>query len=228
VRPVELDAADGLAYSLWMPPRPAPRGIVILHGAGSCKESHNDYARAAIGAGFAAIAFDQRGHGDSRGPMNGHVLDDVRTIALLLRSRLGDDDAPIALRGSSMGGYLAIVAASHVNAGAVISICPASANGLRRGLRSGTIRFDHDVESLDRFLEAHDVGGAVDSMTVPLLLLHAEGDEVIPVEHSKKLAQRAANPHSRLIAVPGGHHRSVQHDAELQAFSLRWLDRALG
>jgi hypothetical protein len=31
-----------------------------------------------------------------------------------------------------------------------------------------------------------------------------------------------------MIAVPGGHHRSVQHDPELRAISLRWIKRALG
>ena len=43
--------------------------------------------------------------------------------------------------------------------------------------------------------------------------MHAEGDEQVPVELSRAL--HAAAPGSRLIAVPGGHHRSIQHDAEL-------------
>jgi hypothetical protein len=32
---------------------------------------------------------------------------------------------------------------------------------------------------------------------------------------------------SRLITLPGGHHRSIQHDPELQAVSLRFLGKAL-
>jgi len=36
----------------------------------------------------------------------------------------------------------------------------------------------------------------------------------------------AAAPLKRLILVPGGHHRSIQHDAELQAESLRFVRRA--
>jgi uncharacterized protein len=31
---------------------------------------------------------------------------------------------------------------------------------------------------------------------------------------------------SRLIEVPGGHHRSVQHDPELQAAAVQFLVRA--
>ena len=60
----------------------------------------------------------------------------------------------------------------------------------------------------------------------PLILLHAEGDEQIPGDFSSELYERAAEPR-KLIIVPGGHHRSVQHDAELQGVALRWIERAL-
>jgi pimeloyl-ACP methyl ester carboxylesterase len=202
--------------------------VITLHGAGSCKENHYDFARAAVGAGLAAIAFDQRGHGDSEGPMDGRALDDVVAIARLLRSRLGGDSAPpIALRGSSMGGYLALVSAAAVSAAAVVAICPASDEGLRRGLSSGRFTFDADRPALDRFLADHDVAAAARELEVPVLLLHAEGDEQVPVEHSRELAALLRSPRSRLITLPGGHHRSIQHDGEMQAVSLRFISREL-
>ena len=222
VLPTEVGTHEGLAYSLWVP-EPAAAGLVIVHGAGSCKESHHDFARAAVADGFATIAFDQRGHGASDGPMDGRALDDVAVIAALLRSRVDAPELAVGLRGSSMGGYLAIAAAPAAGARAVIAICPASSEGLRRGLRADRLGFDADTEALDGLLSEHDLYGAVESLPVPLLLLHAEGDELVPVEHSRELAQRTADAQSRLIAVPGGHHRSVQHDQELQAVSLRWL-----
>ena len=46
-----------------------------------------------------------------------------------LRAAIGDERAPLALRGSSMGGYLAIVAAEPAGADAVVAICPASGGG---------------------------------------------------------------------------------------------------
>jgi uncharacterized protein len=144
-----------------------------------------------------------------------------------LRRALGDESAPVALRGSSMGGYLAIVAAAPAEAAAVVAICPASADGLRRGLLAGRFTFETDAGAFGAFLEEHDLPDAVRGLTVPLLLLHAEGDEQVPVEHSRELAAEARHPASRLIAVPGGHHRSVQHDEELQAVSLRFVLRAL-
>ena len=50
----------------------------------------------------------------------------------------------------------------------------------------------------------------------------------MPIEHSRELARIVTTSGSRLIAVPGGHHRSIQHDAELQAVSLRFIEQALG
>src|SRR5438128_2658315 len=83
--------------------------------------------------------------GASEGAMDGRASSDVASMAGVLRSALGDAQAPIALRGSSMGGYFAIVAAPLVRAGAVVAICPASAEGLRRGLMSGAFPFKADV-----------------------------------------------------------------------------------
>jgi alpha-beta hydrolase superfamily lysophospholipase len=226
--PSEIGVHDGLSYSLWLPKNPSG-GVVVLHGAGSCKENHHDFARAALGADLAAIVFDQRGHGESEGAMDGRALDDITQMAALLRSRLPDPEhAPIALRGSSMGGYLALVSAEAVDARAVVAVCPAGAEGLRRGLAAGRFTFAADEPALAAFLEAHDPLEAIASLEdVPVLLLHAEGDEQVPVEHSRELAARMRSPRSRLVVVPGGHHRSVQHDPDLQAVSLRFIERAL-
>ena len=231
IRPARIGDHDGLAYALWLPDgdRTARVGIVILHGAGSSKESHYDFARAALTLGFAVLSFDQRGHGDSAGPMDGRAVDDVVSMASLLALELGDPGAPIALRGSSMGGYLAIRAAAQARAAAVVAICPASASGLRRGLRDGSLDFAADVPALTRLLEEDgELAPYVEALDAPILLLHASGDERVPVEHSRELATALRTPLSRLIEVPGGHHRSIQHDEELQAVSLRFVQHALG
>jgi alpha-beta hydrolase superfamily lysophospholipase len=229
--PAETGVLDGLAFTLWLAPAPQPpaqAGIVVVHGAGSCKESHHDYARAAVALGLGAICFDQRGHGESGGRLGAGALDDIAVIAAHLRGALNDPVAPVALRGSSMGGYLAILAAEPVNAQAVVAICPASAEGLERGLRAGRFQFDADAPGLGAFLNKHDLTQAVAALQTPLLLLHAEGDEQVPVQHSRDLASVMRNPKSRLITVPGGHHRSIQHDEELQAVSLGFVMRSLG
>ena len=77
--------------------------------------------------------------------------------------------------------------------------------------------------AFDRLLSTIDLDATVQSLDVALLLLHAEGDEQVPVQHSRQLAARMQAPASRLIVVPGGHHRSIQHDAQLQSESLRFI-----
>ena len=227
VLPREIAVHDGLAYSLWLPDE-VRGGVVILHGAGSCKESHHDYARLLVSARYAAISFDQRGHGASEGVMDGRAIEDIVAMADLLRSRIGDPGASLALRGSSMGGCFALLAAPAVGAAAVVAICPAGPRGLQRGVEAGTLGFDAGVAALSALLTEADLHETVGSLEMPVLILHAEGDEQVPVEHSRELAARFASPSSRLITVPGGHHRSVQHDDELQAVSLKFIQRALG
>jgi len=222
--PAEIGVHAGLSFALFLPATAPLASVVALHGASSCKESHFDFGRACRADGLAAVCFDMRGHGSSEGPMDERAIEDVAVLAALARERTGVE--AVALRGSSMGGYLALVAAGAVAARAVVAICPASGAGLARGLRDGRFEFDADAEALGSLLAEHDELRAAELLDVPLLLLHAEGDEVVPVEHSRALHVAAAG--SRLVAVPGGHHRSVQHDPELQALSVRFIRDAVG
>jgi alpha-beta hydrolase superfamily lysophospholipase len=203
---------------------------VIVHGAGSRKENHADFARLATAAGWAALAFDLPGHGASEPPMTGSAVEEVIAMAKLLASQDGVDAGRIIVRGSSLGGFLAIcaAAASEEIAG-VMAICPASQDHLASGLRQG--RFEMrvgDPLALEAWLMAQDVGEAVERIAPrPLILMHAEGDTQIPSDHSEQLYERAGEPR-KLVIVPGGAHTTVQHDPELQGAALLWLGRALG
>jgi uncharacterized protein len=223
----------GLAYLLWLPdaakaPPPWP-GVVILHGAGSRKENHADFARLASSAGWAALSFDGRGHGASEGGMSPAAIGDVLRMARFLAATEGVDGSRLALRGSSMGGFLAIhVAAISDEIAGVIAICPAGEDQLRRGLRREELEMRvEDRDELESWLAASEIGDAVEAIAPrPLILLHAEGDDSIPIGNSEELYERALGPR-KLIKVPGGSHRSVQHDEELQATALRWLERQI-
>lgn len=224
----ELGTRDGLAYALFLPQGEPRAGVVILHGAGSAKESHFDFARVARDRGIAALAYDARGHGRSDGAFGPDAIDDALGMVELLR-----EHAPaIALRGSSMGGFSAILAgaASGGAVGAVAAICPASESLLLRGVRSGDIEgFRADEPALERWLSSvsvHDAAAALAPRTA-LLLLHARGDEQVPYTLSEELYAAAGEP-KRLLVLPGGHHRSLQHDPEIQNESLRFVERALG
>lgn len=228
--PDERGTHAGRPYWLWRPASPPPwPAMVIIHGAGSAKESHADFARLCAANGWVALTYDQRGHGESADEMAPAALADVGALASLLASRPGVDGKRVCVRGSSLGGYLAIRAAAGEPAIAgVIAICPASGEGLRRGLHAGSLQMRADVAALGAWLGEHDLRDAAAALAPkPLILLHAEGDERVPYAWSQELYARAGAATSRLLIVPGGHHRSVQHDPELQATALAWLARAL-
>ena len=197
-----------------------------MHGAGSAKENHFDYGRAARAHGLAALAFDQRGHGRSEGLFGPTAIEDAVTMCELL----GEMAPKVALRGSSMGGFVAIhAAAGWGEAAAVVAICPAPEDLLLRGLRSDRYtEVEVDRGAIEPWLEALDLYEAVGRLgpRTALLLMHAEGDEQVPYTISQELFNAAKDP-KRLLLLPGGHHRSLQHDGEMQGESLRFIARAV-
>jgi pimeloyl-ACP methyl ester carboxylesterase len=222
------DRHRGLSYSLWLPESHPARcpGVVVVHGAGSRKENHADFARLATANGWAALTFDLPGHGASGPAFTGSALDDVVAMVDLLAVHPEVDPAHVSLRGSSLGGFLAIcAAASQPEVAGVIAICPPSGDHLARGVRQG--RFEMrigDPIDLEAWLTAQDVGQAVERLAGrPLILMHAEGDTQVPSEHSAELYERAGEPR-KLVIAPGGAHTTAQHDAELQSAALRWLE----
>ena len=223
--PPELGTVDGLAYALFLPEGDPGTGVVVLHGAGSAKESHFDFARGCREEGMVALAFDARGHGRSAGVFGPGAIEDALTMAELVRAH-----APrVAVRGSSMGGFQAIHAAARdPSFCAVVAICPAPERSLLRMLRSGEpLRFECDAPATEKWLESLDLFDAVGRIgpETGLLLLHAMGDEQIPYTVSEELYAAAHEP-KRLLVLPGGHHRSLQHDLEVQAMSRRFIRKA--
>lgn len=224
--PPELGTRDGLAYALFLPEEQAEAGVVILHGAGSAKESHFDFGRAARAAGLAALAYDARGHGRSEGAFGPSAFDDALQMCALLREHVPQ----IGLRGSSMGGFCAIGAAAlDPSLTAVVAICPAPEDYLLRGLRRGSL---HEFRTerlpvMEVWLESVSLAESVRMLgpETALLLLHAQGDEEIPYTVTQELYELASEP-KRLLLLPGGHHRSLQHDGEIQAVSLRFIETA--
>jgi uncharacterized protein len=224
--PPELGERDGLSFALFLPESEPKGGVVILHGAGSAKESHYDFGRLCRDYELAAVAYDARGHGRSTGEWGPTAFGDALSMCDLLR-----EHAPrVALRGSSMGGFTALHAAAlDPSVAAVVAICPAPADLLVRGVRSGRIsEFALDA-SAEAWLAGLDTVDAVASLgeSTALLLLHAKGDEQVPWTISEELHGVAHEP-KRLLVFPGGHHRSLQHDLEVQNVTARFIRNALG
>ena len=128
-----------------------------------------------------------------------------------------------------MGGFCAISAAA-LDPGrvcAVVAICPAPEDFLLRGLRSGDLAdFRIDRTAAEQWLETTSLKKSAAALSpTPLLLLHAQGDERIPYTASEELYEAAGDP-KRLVIVPGGNHRSIQHDLEFHALTISFVRKA--
>ena len=198
---------------------------MILHGAGSAKESHLDFGRVCRERRLAALAYDARGHGRSDGEFGPGAIDDVLAMCGLLREHV----PAVALRGSSLGGLPAILAAARdPDIAAVVAICPApetcccAACAPAEPLTSASTA---TRPSRGSRLDVYDAVARLGTDTA-LLLLHARGDEQVPYTVSEELHAAAHEP-KRLLLMPGGHHRSLQHDVEIQNLSARFIEDAV-
>ncbi len=186
--------------------------VVVLHGFGSARANHSDYARRLAAAGLSALTLDLRGHGESEGAMDAGMVDDV-VVAL---DWLADRGAgPLGIRGSSLGGFLALHAATrHPGVRAVAALCPAHQDGLaeRRGLPWA------------RAMPLHEAVARDDGIARGYW--HATGDELVAWTWSQTLCGLSPHPRHLRIAM-GGHHTSLQHDPTVQAETISFLARHL-
>jgi pimeloyl-ACP methyl ester carboxylesterase len=125
-----------------------------------------------------------------------------------------------------MGGFVALQAAAREqDLCAVVAICPAPEELLLRLVRAEVPElFRCDVEATVAWLRSASLYDAAAELgpETGLLLMHARGDEQVPYSVSEQLHAVAHEP-KRLLLMPGGHHRSIQHDQELQAVSRRFV-----
>ena len=211
---ITVPSRDGLALAaLLLQGAPGAPGVVMLHGAGSRKENHLDFAGRLADAGMWALVPDLRGHGETGGQMDAGMPGDVLACLDDLRTR---GAGPLGLRGSSMGGFLSLVAApQHPGVRAVVAICPARPESLAR-------LFD------DPWPLAHPLAPATSRDDgIARGFWHARGDEVVPWQDTFALHSRAHQPkHLRILM--GGHHRSLQHNPTVQAQTIDFLRGNLG
>jgi pimeloyl-ACP methyl ester carboxylesterase len=132
---VELAGRLFLPAVALMPPPGRPAGaLLVCHGAGSRKENHEIMGEQAAAAGLAALTFDFRGHGGSRGLLGPDAWRDCVAAGGRL---LAESGAPwLAARGASMGGTMLLLAARARPDffRSLVLLCPADGASLLAGL----------------------------------------------------------------------------------------------
>jgi len=110
-----VDGLD-LFYQAWLPEEPPKATFAIVHGYGEHSGRYLNPVEYFVPRGYAAYAFDHRGHGRSPGD-RGHVnrfseyLADVQEFLKLVRA--AQPDRKLFLMGHSMGGLVSLMYAIH-------------------------------------------------------------------------------------------------------------------
>ncbi len=127
-QPLVIAAPDGTSLSAsFYPPlsQPAP-GVLLLHMLGGRKTDWDAFARVLQRQGFAALALDLRGHGQSGGAQDWtKAPGDVKAAWAAMTARPEVDAQRSALVGASIGANLAlIVGANNADVVTVVALSP--------------------------------------------------------------------------------------------------------
>ncbi len=200
--------------------------VILLHGFTGFKEERHivGVSRALNSIGCATLRADLYGHGKSGGRFRDHTLykwlTNVLTLTDYARSLSWAGD--LYLCGHSQGGLTAMLGAAleRDRIRGLIALSPAAMipEGARRGELLGmTFDPDHIPDQvrtwggdlpLDgnyiRAAQSIRVEDAIDRYTGPVLLVHGDRDEAVPLRCSIDAAGQYAN--AKLVIIPGDDH----------------------
>lgn len=206
---VYFRTADGYKLHGWFIPGPSDFTLLWFHGnAGNIGHRVKNIELIHRNLGANILIFDYRGYGLSEGSPSeaGLYLDGEASIDYLLK-RQHRDGAPegIVLFGRSLGGAVAVKMASSHSVRAIIlesSFTSISA------LREHVYPFLPDMV-VKRLLEArYDSLSLMNILRAPLLVIHGDQDDSVPIEMGKKL-YKAANVPKKFHTVKGADHNNT-------------------
>ncbi len=114
-RDVTFAAHDGVRLRGWYVPGSNGAAVIVLHGSHGDRGDTLAHLRLLARRGYAVLAYDARGHGESDGVTNAlgwDSDDDVSGAVAFLRRQTGVDPGRIAALGLSLGGEVALRAAA--------------------------------------------------------------------------------------------------------------------
>ena len=218
--------------------------VIVLHGFTSSKDRAHTVAacEAMQEAGFATLRFDLYGHGESGGEFRNHTLYKwiSNTLAVLDYAQALNFVTDIYLSGHSQGGLVAALVGGMAPELVRGLILRAPAFMIPRGTRQGCLlgfSFDplHIPEEIQvikgltlggnyiRVAQTIHVEDALERFHGPVLLLHGDADDVVPLEDSIEVARQLSD--CSLLVIPGETHHFNRYPEQsrllLHSFSLK-------
>ena len=204
-----IDAADGVRLHAWYVPAPAGAPTLVWsHGNGGNIGGRGDVLLALADAGVGVLAYDYRGYGKSAGhPSEAGVYVDAEAAYDALRAD-GIPPSRLVAFGESLGSAVSLHLALRRPCAGVVLVSPFTTMRDVAWHHYGPL----GVLAGKRF----DSVSRVPQLTVPLLVVHGDRDEIVPFALGERLFAAAREP-KRFLPVAGAGHNDIYRRAVVRA-----------
>jgi fermentation-respiration switch protein FrsA (DUF1100 family) len=198
-----LTTPDGARIVVWYgKAKPGQPTLLYFHGNGGGLADRAERVRRFMGQGWGIYMMAYRGFAGSSGyPTEAHNIADARLAhgALVVE---GVPAESIILYGESLGtGVAARIAAERPSAGLILESPYTSVLDIALA--------EYPLLPVRLLLaDRYETDKVLPQVRVPLLILHGERDDIIPVAMARKLAKLANEP-KRLVILPEGEHSDL-------------------
>ena len=195
---------DGERLHGWWVAATAPRRghVLFCHGNAGNVASRGAYARMLAAAGFDVLLFDYRGYGRSSGrPSEQGTYRDARAALSRLLGEADTNRDKTFYLGESLGAAVALeLALESPPAGVILQSAFTSVRDMAREV----------LPLMPRALvpDAYPSLRLIPRLAAPVLVLHGERDDVVPVDHGRAL-HAAARASKRLAVLAGAGHNDI-------------------
>ena len=219
---VSFQTEDGLPLRGWFVPalRASRFTVLVFNGNGGDRSYRAPLAAGLAHKGLSVLLFDYRGYGGNPGnPSERGLASDARAARAYLDSRRDVDSDKIAYFGESLGAAVAVTLAVERAPAALILRSPFTSLSDMGRLHYPFLPTGPLLR--DRF----DSVGRVGRVACPVLIVAGERDQIVPLEHSRRLFD-AISTTGQLVVVPGADHNDYELLAgeQLIAEIVRFLD----
>ncbi len=226
---VDFKSKDGTNLHAWFLPalgKTAKATVVFSHGNAGSIGHHLGFVMWFAEAGYNVLTYDYRGFGKSGGTVDRRgMIDDVRAAFDYVRTRPDVNAERLISYGHSLGGAKSLAALAEapvkglraVITDAAFSSYLSMAQVLAGRVGANLVTDEWAPKDLIQKLAP-----------VPLLIVHGDKDELVPVAQGLLLFKTAGEPKT-LFEVKDGHHGDslVCNHGAYRKKLLAWLDEAL-
>ena len=212
---VRIQTSDGLALQGWFIPGKAETGSNVtwlwFHGnGGNIGHRIGELALAHHRTEANIFIFDYRGYGESEGaPSEKGTYLDSHAVMEYLSSWSDVDPGRIVYLGHSLGAAVAVELALTQPPMAMVLVSPFASV---HDMANLTLPFS----PIGWLLRNHyDSISRIQQLDVPVLVLHGDQDETVPINQGRKL-YRAANQPKRFQVLEGAAHNNTSEVAPVQ------------